>query len=126
MKMYHLVKQVAKNSVLGSALVLGASFSVFAEEAVQLNTQQQTQLQTHDQVGPAVPQGGGVNQKQIQNKNMYQHQKTLEGELQKAEKNKQGNGAGGKSDGRSDNRTGNRSMNGGSGSMNRSGGGGKH
>ncbi|WP_321323458.1 hypothetical protein [Thiomicrorhabdus sp.] len=131
MKMYNLVKKVALGSVLSSVMVLGVSLNASAEDSVQLNTQQQTQLKTQQQVGPAVPQGNGLNKKQIQNKNMYQHQKTLEGELQKAEKSKQGNGAGNKALNRSDNRTNNRpdnrsfNGNGGSGAMKGAGGGGK-
>ena len=127
------MSKAVKRAVLGSLLVMGVSVNVYAEEAVKLNTQQQTQLQTQQHTAP-IPKGNGLENQQpkkkmIQHKNMNQHQKTFEGELQKAEKAKKGNGIsngnGNKLENRVGNRPDNRSVNGGNGSVNRMGNG-KH
>lgn len=118
-----------KTGVLGVALLFafGSAASVaYAEDAVQLQTQQNTQLQTQQRMGPAVPQGDGV-QKQVQQKHLYQHQNQFEKQLEKAENGKRNAAPG--SGMNSEQRQGNRAMGGqsqGSSSMNRSGGGGKH
>ena len=114
---------VMKTGVVSLALLFTAGTSAYAEEAVNLQTNQNTQLQTQQRMGPAVPQGDG-SQKQLHHKKMHQHQNKFEKQLQKAENGNRGNamGSGTNSEQRVGNRSGSQGQ--GSGSMNRSGGGG--
>ena len=113
---------VMKTGVVSLALLFTAGTAAYAADAVNLQTNQSTQLQTQQRMGPAVPQGTG-SQKQLQHKKMHQHQNKFEKQLQKAENGNRGTAMG--SGANSEQRVGNRSgAQGSSGSMNRSGGGG--
>ena len=112
---------VMKTGVVSLALLFTAGTAAYAEDAVNLQTNQNTQLQTQQRMGPAVPQGDGSH-KQLQHKKMNQHQNKFEKQLQKAENGNRGTAMG--SGANSEQRVGNRSESQGSGSMNRSGGGG--
>jgi len=112
---------VMKTGVVSLALLFAAGTAAYAEDAVNLQTNQNTQLQTQQRMGPAVPQGDGSH-KQVQHKKMHQHQNKFEKQLQKAENVNRGTAMG--MGANSEQRVGNRSGSQGSGSMNRSGGGG--
>lgn len=115
---------VMKTGVVSLALLFTAGTSAYSEDSVKLQTKQNTQLQTQQRMGPTVPQGTS-SQKQLQHKKLHQHQNKFEKQLQKAENGNRGTAMG--SGANSEQRVGDRSGTPGSssGSMNRSGGGGK-